>query len=367
MIMRTKLASLLAALFLVTTAQLSAQTTYTVQAVNDDISYALDLKAVASIFGESQNLEDFERRINDYDNQISNLDLNGDGEIDYLRVVDTSDKSTHLIILQAILDVNVYQDVATIVVDRDDYNRTTVRVIGDPYIYGNNYIIRPYYYGTPLIVNWFWSYNYHRWFSPYYWGYYPTYYRYRRPVSINIYTNRISIHINSHNRYRYDRYYRNDHYNHLYVSVRRNDYGVRHPERTFNRRHTNVSNRRDLDRTSHSVNASRRTSTSRSSSSYSTGSHPNNSSSRHSSYQKSNTQKSRSEGSRTTTSKKSSQPNVSRSHNEVKETTSTSRRSSTVNKPTTKRSTSSKATESSSPTTKSRSSESSKSRSDSRR
>ncbi|MDD3078716.1 MAG: hypothetical protein PHH37_06395 [Paludibacter sp.] len=256
--MRARLASLLAALFIVITAQLSAQTTYTVQAVNDDISYSLDLKAVASIFGESSDLEDFERRLNDYDNQISNLDLNGDGEIDYLRVVETSDNNTHLIVIQAVLDVDVYQDVATIVVDRDEYSRTTVRVVGDPYIYGANYIIQPYYYSTPLFVRWFWSHNYTRWYSPYYWGHYPVYYRYRRPVSINIYMTNINTHINYRNRYRHNSYYRNDHVTNLYKSVGRSDYATRHPERTFSSRNSNMTSRRELDRVNNSTGSSSR-------------------------------------------------------------------------------------------------------------
>ena len=54
--MKTKLASLLVVLFLSATTQLSAQR-FTVQPVNDDISYDLDLKAVASIFGDSRNLQ----------------------------------------------------------------------------------------------------------------------------------------------------------------------------------------------------------------------------------------------------------------------------------------------------------------------
>ena len=156
-IMKTKLASLLMVLFLTTTIQLSAQRRVTVEAINNDISYSLDLKAVASIFGDSRTLEDFERRLNDYDAQISNLDLNSDGEIDYLRVIETSENNLHLVVIQAILDRDVFQDVATIVVERDRNRRTYVQVIGDPYMYGYNYIIEPVYLRTPRIFSWFWT------------------------------------------------------------------------------------------------------------------------------------------------------------------------------------------------------------------
>jgi len=57
----------------------------TVEALSKDISDNLNLEAVASIFGESKDLEDFERRLNDPDLQICNLDLNENGRVDYLR------------------------------------------------------------------------------------------------------------------------------------------------------------------------------------------------------------------------------------------------------------------------------------------
>lgn len=88
--------------------QLQAQNRITVEAYNNDISYYLDLKAVASVFGDSRDLEDFERRINDYDSGISNLDLNGDGYIDYLRVIETSENNVHLVVIQAVLDRDTY-------------------------------------------------------------------------------------------------------------------------------------------------------------------------------------------------------------------------------------------------------------------
>ena len=53
---------------------LLAQQTVTVQAQSYQVSDNLDLEAVAITFGESKNVEDFERRLNDPDNRISNLD-----------------------------------------------------------------------------------------------------------------------------------------------------------------------------------------------------------------------------------------------------------------------------------------------------
>ena len=235
-------------LFLTTTIQLSAQRRVTVEAINNDISYSLDLKAVASIFGDSRTLEDFERRLNDYDAQISNLDLNSDGEIDYLRVIETSENNLHLVVIQAILDRDVFQDVATIVVERDRYRRTYVQVIGDPYMYGYNYIIEPVYLRTPRIFSWFWTPRYKRWYSPYYWGYYPRHYHHRRPIEINLYLTHINHHINHRHNYRYSENIRNEQAYRLRNSVSRNDYGVRYPDREFSKRNANVKNRYEIDR-----------------------------------------------------------------------------------------------------------------------
>lgn len=237
--MKTTSASPLVVLLLTITTQLSAQRNIRVEAYNDDISYALDLRAVASVFGDARNLEDFERRLNDNDNGISNLDLNNDGYIDYLRVIETNEKNVHLVVIQAVLGQDFYQDVASIVVERTRRNQFYVQVIGDPFMYGYDYIIEPYFARVPYIVNWFWSPRYVRWYSPYYWDYYPRYYHYRNPVHIDIYLGHIHGRINYDHRYRYSSHRRNDDIVRIYAPVGRNDYGKRYPEKNFDKRHYN--------------------------------------------------------------------------------------------------------------------------------
>jgi len=247
-VMKAKLYSLIMGLLFITNTQIWAQRKVTVEAVNDDISYYLDLKAVAYIFGESDNLEDFEYKLNDPENNLSNLDLNGDGYIDYLRVIETNEKNVHLVVIQAVLDRDVYQDVATIAVGKTRYNKLQIQVIGDPYIYGYNYIIEPYYYRTPVIVRWFWSPYYTRWYSPYYWGYYPRFYSYRSPVHINIYINHVHNRISRvNNHYNYSNSIRFNDYDRLHSSVRRNDFEKKNPDRAFSNRNREVQNHRELN------------------------------------------------------------------------------------------------------------------------
>lgn len=255
--MKTKIASLLAMFLMTTFVQLSAMKKIKVEAINNDISYYLDLKAVASVFGESRNLEDFESRLNDYDAQISNLDLNGDGDIDYLRVIETNENNVHLVVIQAILDRNVFQDVATIVVEKDNNRQSYIQIVGDPYLYGYNYIVEPVYYRTPPIYSWFWSRRYRTWQSPFYWGYYPNYYRYRRPIEINIYLSHVHNNINSRNYYRYSNNIRNEKAYQSYRSVSRNDYGNRYPDRTFSNRNKEITNRASFDNRSRTNSSTR--------------------------------------------------------------------------------------------------------------
>src|SRR6187551_1594598 len=97
---KIKLATIIVSFFAF---QMNAQNRTTINAMNSDISDNLDLTAVSSIFGESQNLNDFERRLNDPKLQISNLDLNNDNQVDYLRVIESVENNTHIIIIQSIL------------------------------------------------------------------------------------------------------------------------------------------------------------------------------------------------------------------------------------------------------------------------
>ena len=87
-----------------------ADETVTVTATSSDISENLDLKTVATLFGQAKDLEQFEQMLNNPDSAFSNLDLNGDGEVDYLRVIETADNDRHLVVVQAVLAKDIYQD-----------------------------------------------------------------------------------------------------------------------------------------------------------------------------------------------------------------------------------------------------------------
>ena len=227
-----------------------ADETITVSATSSDISENLDLKTVATLFGQAKDLEQFEQLLNNPDSAFSNLDLNGDGEVDYLRVIETADNNRHLVVVQAVLAKDIYQDVASIFVEKDEKNQITVQVVGDEYIYGENYIIEPVYIYRPVIYDWFWGPSWVCWHSPYYWGYYPHWWHPYYCMDPFLYWDHCYWHHYHHPICSYRTvHHHHPHYRPMHDRVRRNDFAQRHPDRSFVTRNAsrNMQNARQLD------------------------------------------------------------------------------------------------------------------------
>jgi hypothetical protein len=182
----------------------------------------LNLYAVMRVFQESPTLEEFERKINSQEDRINNLDLDGDGNVDYIRVKDNVSDNDHSIVLQVQLSRTDSQDVAVIMVNKDQDNNVFVQMVGDEALYGTDYIVEPNYDrtaeklsgetpnpayagngdeesrtfdGEPVtvvkvapvevyrwpIVQYIYVGGYRPWGSPWYFGYYPPWWRPWRP------------------------------------------------------------------------------------------------------------------------------------------------------------------------------------------
>lgn len=245
-----KFALVFFALMLVNVVSAQRNSTATVVAQNRDISDNLDLQAVASVFGDSNDLEDFEKRLNDPSAQISNLDLNQDGYVDYLRIIEVAEGDDRVVVIQSVLGQDQFQDVATIEIERQrsSSSNVNIQIVGNPYIYGPNYIYEPYYYRTPVFFDYFWLSSYRPYYSPWYWGYYPTYYSYWAPMPYFRYNRHIYSHINTRNRYVYTDTRRISRADRMYSGVRGNSIERQSPNRSFTSRNNNVTNRYALDR-----------------------------------------------------------------------------------------------------------------------
>src|SRR5690606_29201039 len=92
---------------------------------------------------ESRSPEEFERMLNDPETKVNNLDLNGDGYIDYIRVIDRYEGNVHVFILQAVVSASENQDIAVIELEKLENGRAVLQIVGDPDIYGIETIIEP--------------------------------------------------------------------------------------------------------------------------------------------------------------------------------------------------------------------------------
>ena len=219
----------------------SSRTTTTVVQVtplNEDLSFFLDLRAVAAAFGEANSLREFEMLLNSSNYMLSSLDLNRDGYVDYLRVVEALDGYNHVIVIQAVLAQNIFQDVATLTVEMS-YSTPYVQVIGAPYIYGPNYYVRPVYVRTPPMFAHFRGRGYTVWVSPYYWDYYPSCYHRPAPIYLSHYQAYVNTYMSNHhycNRCEYDDRAHYSDYGRTSSSVTRKDFETRHPDQSFSNR-----------------------------------------------------------------------------------------------------------------------------------
>jgi len=159
------------------------------------------LQGALDLFKSAKTIEEFEKSLNNEENAVNNLDLNGDGDIDYIKVIDNMKDSVHAIVLQVPINDKELQDVAVIEIERNGNESAIVQIVGDEELYGENMIIEPFdesnsektksgpsvNFTMPVrvIVNvWFWpcvkfiyAPAYVVWVSPWKWHSYPVWWK----------------------------------------------------------------------------------------------------------------------------------------------------------------------------------------------
>lgn len=101
------------------------------------------LEGALELFKKSESPEEFEKMLNDQDSKVNNLDLNGDGYIDYIRVIDRNEGNVHTFTMQAVISDTEVQDVAVIALEKKDNGKAVLQIIGDEDVYGMETIIEP--------------------------------------------------------------------------------------------------------------------------------------------------------------------------------------------------------------------------------
>ncbi|MFO7889980.1 MAG: hypothetical protein R6V04_06540 [bacterium] len=171
----------------------AAQEEVEVEATSVEIEQGLDLEAVGELFKDSEDLEEFEKSLNDPDIGVNNLDLDENDDVDFIRVLEEVEGDVHLIILQAALAEEEYQDVATIEIEQNDDETYNMQIQGNEDIYGSDYYVSPaeVQVHTWPIIKTIYKPTYRPYRSPYLWGKYPKWWIRRRPVKMQVYKPRI--------------------------------------------------------------------------------------------------------------------------------------------------------------------------------
>lgn len=168
------------------------------------------LQGALELFKGSKNLEAFEQALNTEDQRVNNLDLDGNGEVDYVRVVDHTEGQVHAITIQVAVSKDEVQDVAAIELEKNGSESAVLQIRGAEDLYGTDAIIEPFeekeeapatkgpsspedaprvrvwvnVWSWPCVM-WIYGPTYVVWSSPWYYGYYPPHWHPWRPWGWN--------------------------------------------------------------------------------------------------------------------------------------------------------------------------------------
>jgi hypothetical protein len=165
----------------------------------------LDLQAIGELLEGAETAEEFEYRLNSPENGVNNLDLNGDGYVDYISVREFDERETDErgFSLFSMFGPDMIQEIATIIFDRDRFNDneyypgSRVLITGNEQIYGDNYYYETNWLErTVPIVSWIFTDRENFYSSPYYYENYPDYYEPYMIVETPVYRTRIEQYYN---------------------------------------------------------------------------------------------------------------------------------------------------------------------------
>lgn len=197
-----------------------AQEENTTENIGDNFS----LEGALAMFKSANNPEEFEKAINEENNNVNNLDLNDDGSIDYIVVDNIKEGDTHVLVLSTYLNDKEKQDIATIGIEKTGNENAQLQIVGDEDLYGKDIFVEPVdlvenvkedkgpsiqeFETKPVLVNvWLWpcvrfmyAPTYIVWRSPYRWGYYPRGWKPWKPFKVVVFKTRCAPHLTFYHR-----------------------------------------------------------------------------------------------------------------------------------------------------------------------
>ena len=175
------------------------------------------LQGALEMFKQASSPEAFEKLINSADKNVNNLDLNGDGDVDYIKVIDKAGNNVHAFILQVAVSETESQDIAVIELEKTGDTTAVLQIVGNEDIFGEQIIVEAsdegdeiesvnsdagngpsadyYYKSNRIVVNvFFWPsvrfvYRpaYVPWVSPWRWHHYPGWWKPWRPLAWHVF------------------------------------------------------------------------------------------------------------------------------------------------------------------------------------
>jgi len=165
----------------------------TVTATSNVPGQGLDLQALIGLTKQAKDAESLERLLNQ-PGSINNLDLDEDGQVDYIRVQEYGGGNTKNFSFVALLRDGQEQEVANLVIEQTPGQpEATVQVQGHPAVYGPDvYYSAVLPIATALFLAWALAPRPVMYVSPYGFGAFPAYYRPYAPVPVATYRTTIT-------------------------------------------------------------------------------------------------------------------------------------------------------------------------------
>lgn len=151
----------------------------------------LNLQALGELVKSSTNAQDIENKLNQ-PNSINNLDLDGDGKVDYIKVTEYGQGASKGFSFTVDLANGQSQEVATVELQQGQNQQATMNINGNQNLYGNNGYYSSNYSMTDLMIYHYLFYPHAYYVSPYRYGYYPSYYHSYGMASRGVYGGRVN-------------------------------------------------------------------------------------------------------------------------------------------------------------------------------
>ena len=152
----------------------------------------LDLKALGELVRTSKDAESIEKQLNS-PGSINNLDIDGDGNVDYIKVSEyPAGQNIRGFSFTVELTNSDKQEIATIEITQiPGTSQATLNINGNQNVYGNSCNYSSNYSLTDLIILSYLFHPHRYYYSPYRYGYYPSYWHSYRRTPYNSYSSRI--------------------------------------------------------------------------------------------------------------------------------------------------------------------------------